>query len=59
MDTALNPPLRIQPDKSAGISSHDAENRLSAFLDNLHHRGDPAVVTQLQKLLAALRESST
>jgi hypothetical protein len=59
MDTALNPPLRIQPNKSGFISSHGAAKRISAVLDNLHHRGDPAVITQLQKLLAALLEDNT
>ncbi|TCD61800.1 hypothetical protein EIP91_007886 [Steccherinum ochraceum] len=62
MDAAVTPPLRIQPVRSKGISSHVAHTRLDAFLADFQQRstplsgGDATVPAQLTKLKDALKE---
>jgi hypothetical protein len=63
METAITPPLRIQPARSTQISAKTAHVRVNQFLADFHARnilartqGDAAVTAQLSKLADALRQ---
>ena len=56
MDSALQPPLRIQVSSKTHISIKKAHNRLVIFLADSQAHGTPKTATvQLEKLCAALQ----